>query len=336
MSKTMMNDKVILKNRPNPNVTEYLFELTKEKVMELQDGQFLVDVSYISIEPAMRGWISAIGNYSKPVPINGVMRSLGVGKIISSRNLSFKENEYVVGWLGWQKYSIVNETQIQTKVSTNSIPLSANLGVLGLNGITAFAGLIDKCNPKKGETIVVTTAAGSVGSAVGQIAKIYGCKTIGVTGSDEKVAICRDDFGYDEVINYKKVTDLSNEIQKLAPNGVDCFFDNVGGEQFDAVIENLNVNGRVVICGTSGMPSFPVPNGPRINRLLLVKRAKIEGLLSFDYFDKYQEISGQLLKWFKQGKLNNREDISYGIQTAPEALVRVLNGKNLGKQLVKL
>ena len=336
MSKTMMNDKVILKNRPNPNVTEYLFELTKEEVIELHDGQFLVDVSYISIEPAMRGWISEIGNYSKPVPINGTMRSLGVGKIISSRNSSFRENEYVVGWLGWQRYSVVNETQIQTKISPNSIPLSANLGVLGLNGITAFAGLVDKCNPKKDETIVVTTAAGSVGSAVGQIAKIFGCKTIGITGSDEKVAICRDEFGYDEVINYKKTKYLYNEIKQLAPNGVDCFFDNVGGEQFDAVIENLNVNGRVLICGTTGMPSFPTPNGPRINRLLLVKRAKIEGLLSFDYFDKYQEISGQLLSWFQQGRLKNREDISYGLHTAPQALVRVLNGQNLGKQLVKL
>ena len=336
MSLNLINNKIVLKKRPNPSVTEELFELKTEELKELQDGEILVNVKYVSIDPAMRGWISDVGNYSEPVAIDGTMRSLGVGKIISSKDKDFIENEYVVGWLGWQKYAVVSKSAIQIKINPNEVPLSANLGALGLNGITAFAGLVDICKPKTNETIVVTTAAGSVGSAVGQIAKIYGCKIIGFTSSDEKAEICKKEFGYDEVINYKKVDNLSSCLNQIAPNGIDCFFDNVGGEQFDAVMENLNINARVVICGTIGMPSYPIPNGPRINRTLLVKRAKIEGLLVLDYFDRYQEIYDQLAQWFKNGKLKNKEDISDGLLTAPSSLVKILNGLNLGKQLVKL
>ena len=336
MSLNLINSKITLKNRPDPSVTEDLFDLKTEELKELKDDELLVDVKYVSIDPAMRGWISDVGNYSKPVAIDETMRSLGVGKIIFSKNKDFSENEYVVGWLGWQKYAVVSKSAIQIKINPNEVPLSANLGALGLNGITAFAGLVDICKPKTNETIVVTTAAGSVGSAVGQIAKIYGCKIIGFTSSDEKAEICKKEFGYDEVINYKKVDNLSSSLNQIAPNGIDCFFDNVGGEQFDAVMENLNINARVVICGTIGMPSYPIPNGPRINRTLLVKRAKIEGLLVLDYFDRYQEIYDQLAQWFKNGKLKNKEDISDGLITAPSSLVKILNGLNLGKQLVKL
>ena len=336
MSLNLINTKIVLKKRPNPSVTEDLFELKTEELKELKDGEFLINVKYVSIDPAMRGWISDVGNYSEPVAIDGTMRSLGVGKIISSKDKDFYENEYVVGWLGWQKYAVVSKSAIQIKINPNEVPLSANLGALGLNGITAFAGLVDICKPKTNETIVVTTAAGSVGSAVGQIAKIYGCNIIGFTSSDEKAEICKKEFGYDEVINYKKADNLSSCLKQIAPNGVDCFFDNVGGEQFDAVMENLNINARVVICGTIGMPSYPIPNGPRINRTLLVKRAKIEGLLVLDYFDRYQEIYDQLAQWFKDGKLKNKEDISDGLLTAPASLVNILNGLNLGKQLVKI
>ena len=336
MSLNLINTKIVLKKRPNPSVTEDLFELKTEELKELKDGEFLINVDYVSIDPAMRGWISDVGNYSEPVAIDGTMRSLGVGKIISSKDNDFTENEYVVGWLGWQKYAVVSKSAIQIKINPNEVPLSANLGALGLNGITAFAGLVDICKPKTNETIVVTTAAGSVGSAVGQIAKIYGCNIIGLTSSDEKAEICKKEFGYDEVINYKNADNLSSCLKQIAPNGVDCFFDNVGGEQFDAVMENLNINARVVICGTIGMPSYPIPNGPRINRTLLVKRAKIEGLLVLDYFDRYQEIYDQLAQWFKEGKLKNKEDISNGLLTAPASLVKILNGLNLGKQLVKI
>ena len=205
-----------------------------------------------------------------------------------------------------------------------------------MNGITAFVGLINICKPKKNDVVVVTTAAGSVGSAVGQLAKIYGCRTIGLTSTNEKATICKSKFGFDEVINYRQVNNLSDSLKKIAPNGIDCFFDNVGGIQFDAVMENLNVKARIVICGTIGMPSFPIPNGPRVNRTLLIKRAKIEGLLVLDYFSKYQEIYNKLLQWYVEGKLVSEEDISDGLESAPASLVNILNGLNLGKQLVKL
>lgn len=313
-----------------------MFQNINDEIDEIRDNHFLVEVEYVSVDPAMRGWISTTGNYSEPVPLNGTMRSFGVGKIIYSKNENFKVNEYVVGWLGWQKFSVVDESKIQVKIDPQKAPLSKNLGVLGLNGITAYAGLINICKPKKDDVVLVTTAAGSVGSAVGQLAKIYGCRTIGLTSSDKKVAICKSKFGYDEVINYKEISDLSNYLKKIAPNGIDCFFDNVGGTQFDAVMENLNFKARIVICGTIGMPSFPIPIGPRVNRTLLIKRAKIEGLLVLDYFNKYQEIYEKLLKWYIEGKLVSEEDISDGLNSAPASLVKILNGLNLGKQLVKL
>ncbi len=313
-----------------------MFQFTTDEIDDLKNGQFLVEVEYISVDPAMRGWISDIENYSEPVPINGTMRSFGVGKIISSKHYDFKVNEYVVGWLGWQKFSVVDESKIKLKINPQKAPLSKNLGVLGLSGITAYAGFINICKPKKNDVVVVTTAAGSVGSAVGQLAKIYGCRTIGLTSSNKKAAICKSKFGYDEVINYKQTNDISSILKKIAPNGIDCFFDNVGGIQFDAVMENLNVKARIVICGTIGMPSFPIPNGPRFNRTLLIKRAKIEGLLVLDYFSEYQKIYNKLLKWYVEGKLVSEEDISDGLENAPASLIKILNGLNLGKQLVKI
>ena len=168
------------------------------------------------------------------------------------------------------------------------------------------------------------------------IAKILGCKTIGLTSSEEKKSICLNNFGYDHVINYKESKSISADIKKHAPEGVDCFFDNVGGEQFDSVMENINIGARITICGTIGMPSFPIPLGPRVNRTLILKRAKIEGLLVLDYFHRYEEIYKYLSTWYKEGKIKDKEDISYGLETAPSSLIKLLEGNNVGKQLVKL
>ena len=210
----LTNTKIVLKRRPNPEVSEDLFAIITDTVRELNKEEFLVEVSYVSIDPAMRGWISTVGNYSEPVAFDEPMRSFGVGKIISTKNIKLVVGDFVVGWLGWQKYSIVKPKNIQMKIPENDVPLSANLGVLGLNGITAHAGLVDICKPNKGDTVVVTTAAGSVGSAVGQIAKIFECKTIGITSSIEKKSICLNEFKYDNVINFNEIKDISLELKK--------------------------------------------------------------------------------------------------------------------------
>ncbi len=205
-----------------------------------------------------------------------------------------------------------------------------------MNGMTAHVGLLGVCDPQPGQTVVVTTAAGAVGSVVGQLAKIRGCRAVGITGSEEKRQACLDEFGYDAAINYKTTDDLSAAVAEACPDGVNAFFDNVAGDQFDAIIPHIAQRGRIAICGTIGMPSFPIPMGPRPHRHLLVKRARLEGFLVLDHYDRIDEIVGELAGWYTEGKLKAREDISEGIETAPAALVRLLAGENNGKQLVRV
>ena len=330
------NRQVELRRRPAPDVTAALFEAVDAPMPAMGNGQFMVRNIYLSVDPAMRGWIAEAANYSDPVPLDGVMRGFAVGEVVASDHPDYATGEIVTGWLGWQGYTVVDGSQIQRKVDPALAPVSSALGVLGVTGATAHVGLLGVCQPKPGETVLVTTAAGSVGAAVGQIAKIKGCRTIGVTGSDEKARICAEEFGYDAVINYKSRPDLSDAIAAAAPDGVDCCFDNVGGTQLDAVLEHINVGARIALCGTIGMPSFPIPQGPRMNRTLLVKRARVEGFLVLDHFDRYGEIIAELTGWYRDGRLKDREDIAEGLDAAPGALERLLNGENTGKQIVRI
>lgn len=330
------NRQILLRRRPDPDVTAGLFEAMDAPMPAMGDGQFLVRNICLSVDPAMRGWIAEAANYSDPVPLDGVMRSFAVGEIVASDNPAYAVGEIVAGWLGWQRYSVADGSEIQRKVDPAQAPISTALGVLGITGATAHVGMLGVCGPREGETVLVTTAAGSVGAAAGQIAKIKGCRTIGVTGSDEKARICTEEFGYDAVINYRSCEDLSAAIAEAAPDGIDCCFDNVGGEQLDAVMEHINVGARIAICGTIGMPSFPIPLGPRMNRALLVKRARIEGFLVLDHFDRYGEIIEELTGWYRSGLLRDREDVADGLEAAPMALERLLKGENTGKQVVRL
>jgi NADPH-dependent curcumin reductase len=330
------NRRVVLRRRPSPDVTADLFDAVDAPMSAMGNGQFLVRNIYLSVDPAMRGWIAEAANYSDPVPLDGVMRSFAVGEVVASDHPDYASGEIVAGWLGWQGYTVADGSEIQRKVDPALAPISTALGVLGVTGATAHVGLLGVCQPKAGETVLVTTAAGSVGATVGQIAKIKGCRTIGVTGSDEKARICVEEFGYDAVINYKTCSDLSEAIAKAAPDGVDCCFDNVGGTQLDAVLEHINVGARIALCGTIGMPSFPAPVGPRMNRTLLVKRARIEGFLVLDHFDRYDEIIAELTGWYSAGQLKDREDVAEGLDAAPAALERLLNGGNTGKQIVRV
>ena len=300
------------------------------------DRQFLVRNEFLSVEPAMRGWVSAVANYSTPVGIGEVMRSFSAGTVIASRHPGFAEGDRVMGMLGWQDFALSDGSNITRKVAERDLPLSLSLGVLGLNGITAYFGLLDLATPRPGDNVVVSTAAGAVGSAVGQIAKLMGCRAIGITGGPVKARLCAEEFGYDAVIDYK-AGDVARALQAACPRGADIYFDNTSGAISDAVLAQIAVGARIVICGTASISSWaPWPVGPRVERHLLVKRARMSGLLIFDYAHRYEEAVARLAGWVRERKLRYREDIADGIEHCPGAIAELYRGENLGKKLIRL
>ncbi|MCM5569864.1 NADP-dependent oxidoreductase [Burkholderiaceae bacterium FT117] len=331
-----INRQVLLKSRPSGIPQAEDFEIVEAPVPQPADGQVLVRNLYLSVEPAMRGWVSAVANYSQPVGIGEVMRSFAAGRVVASKAPGFHEGDLVVGMFGWQDYAVVDPDAIQRRVDERDLPLSTALGVLGLNGLTAYFGLLDVGQPKAGETVVVSTAAGSVGSAVGQIARIHGCRAVGIAGGAAKVAMCLEDFGFDAAFDYK-AGDLDSALDRTCPNGVDVYFDNTSGEISDAVMKRLNVGARVVICGTASVASWdPLPKGPRVERHLLVKRARMQGFVIFDYAKHYDEALPVLADWVRSGKLRYREDVLDGIEHAPGAIAGLYRGENLGKRLIRI
>lgn len=334
--RTDVNRQVLLKARPDGIPQAGHFEIVERPLPALTDGQVLVRNHYLSVEPAMRGWVSAVGNYSEPVPLGGVMRSIAAGRIVDSRHPDWRAGDLVTGMFGWQDFAAVDPKAIHNKVTTTDLPLSAWLGVLGLNGLTAYFGLLDVGQPKAGETVAVSTAAGSVGSCVGQIAKIKGCRTVGIAGGEAKVALCCDAFGYDAAIDYK-ADGFDAALEAATPNGIDVYFDNTSGRISDAVLKRLNVGARVAICGTASVASWdPIPHGPRVERHLLVKRARMQGFLVFDYAARYAEGLAALTAWVREGRIAYREDILDGIEHAPGAIAGLYRGDNLGKRLIRI
>jgi len=330
------NRQVRLKSRPNGIPQPDNFEIVTASLPDIGSGQFLVRNEYLSVEPAMRGWVSAVANYSTPVGLGEVMRAFSAGRVVASRHRGYREGDAVMGMLGWQEYAISDGSAITRIVKEKDRPLSLSLGVLGLNGVTAYFGLLDVGQPRPGDTVVVSTAAGAVGSAVGQIAKLMGCRTVGITGGPVKCKVCREDFGYDEAIDYKAGA-LSDGLGRACPRGVDVYFDNTAGVISDAVLPQLAMGARVVICGTASVASWdPPPAGPRVERHLLVKRARMAGVLIFDYQHRYEEAVARLAEWVRDGRLRYREDISDGIENCPGAIADLYRGQNLGKRLIRL
>jgi NADPH-dependent curcumin reductase CurA len=330
------NRQVRLKSRPSGIPQADNFEITEAAVPALGDRQFLVRNEFLSVEPAMRGWVSAVANYSKPVGIGEVMRSFSAGTVVASRHPGYAEGDKVMGMLGWQTFAISDGSNITRKAQEHDLPLSLSLGVLGLNGITAYFGLLDLGMPRPGDTVVVSTAAGAVGSAVGQIAKLIGCRTVGITGGPAKSNMCREEFGYDAAIDYK-ASNVAKSLAAAAPRGADVYFDNTAGAISDAVLPQLALGARVVICGTASVPSWdPPPMGPRVERHILLKRARVSGLLIFDYAHRYEEAVARLAGWVREGKLRYREDIADGIEHCPDAIAELYRGENLGKKLIRL
>lgn len=331
-----INRQVRLKSRPSGIPQAEHFEIVEGAVPTPAPGQVLVRNIYLTAEPAMRGWVGAVANYSEPVPLGGVMRSPAVGRVEESREPDFRAGEFVTGMFGWQDYAVVDASAIERKVPADGPPISTALGVLGLNGLTAYFALLDVGQPKAGETVVVSTAAGSVGSCVGQIARIKGCRTVGIAGGPVKTGLCREEFDYHEAIDYK-APGLDSALATACPNGIDVYFDNTSGEISDTVLRHLRVGARVVICGTASVSSWdPPPIGPRVERHLLVKRARMQGFLIFDYAARFAEGRAALSEWVSTGQIRFRQEVLEGIEHAPGSIAGLYRGENLGKRLIRI
>jgi NADPH-dependent curcumin reductase CurA len=264
------------------------------------------------------------------------MRSFAAGEVLQSTHPDFKPGDKVMGMFGWQEFAVVGPAAVTRKIREDGLPLSLSLGVTGLNGITAYFGLLDVGQPRPGDTVVVSTAAGAVGSAVGQIAKLSGCRTVGIAGGPAKVAQCSELFGYDAAIDYKS-DNLESALAKVCPGGVDLYFDNTGGAISDVVLRHLAVGARVVICGTASVSSWnPWPSGPRAERHLLVKRARMQGFVIFDYAPRFEEAAVRLARWVRDGRLRYSEDVLDGIEQAPGAIAGLYRGENTGKRLIRI
>jgi NADPH-dependent curcumin reductase CurA len=330
------NRQVRLKSRPPGIPQAEHFEIVEAPVSDPVDGQVLVRNIYLSVDPAMRGWVSAVANYSEPVALGAVMRSLAAGRVEESRHGDFHPGDYVTGMFGWQDYAVVDGKAIQGAVIATGLPLSTSLGVLGVNGLTAYFALLDIGQPKPGETVVVSTAAGAVGSCVGQIAKIKGCRSVGIAGGPDKVRLCLEEFRFDAAIDYK-AEGFGSALEAACPAGFDVYFDNTAGRVSDAVMSRLNVGARVVICGTASIPSWdPWPQGPRVERHLLVKRVRMQGFLIFDYAQRFPEALRELETWVRSGQIRYREDILEGLERAPDSIAGLYRGENLGKRLIRI
>lgn len=332
----MTNHRVLLASRPVGMPTESDFRIVSGDLETMAAGDVLVQVLYLSVDPYMRGRMSDAKSYADPVPVGGLMVGGTVGRVFRSNSPKFKEGDIVEGYLGWQSLALASAKNLRL-VDLAVAPISTALGILGMPGLTAYFGLLDLCKPKASETVVVSGAAGAVGSYVGQIAKILGCKVVGIAGSDDKVRLLTDEFGFDAAYNYKTVTNHYAKLKSLCPDGIDCYFDNVGGTITDAVLGWMNTFARIAICGQiSQYNNTQMELAPRPFTQILVKQARVEGFIVTRYFERFEEGRSQMAQWLKEGKLKYRETIVEGIENAPKAFISMLQGGNTGKMLVKV
>jgi leukotriene B4 12-hydroxydehydrogenase/15-oxo-prostaglandin 13-reductase len=312
------------------------FSLEEIPVPTPADGQVLVKTSFLSVDPYMRGRITGVRSYADPVNIGDVMVGGAVGQVVESHHTGFATGDFVLGYWGWQEQAVV-EGKTLLKLNPNLAPISTALGVLGMPGMTAYFGFLEICKPQSGEVVVVSGAAGAVGSLVGQIAKIKGCRVVGIAGTDEKVHWLVNDLGFDAAFNYKTATDYTAKLKEICPSGIDCYFDNVGGAITDSVFPLLNVFGRVSVCGQISMYNLEKPEpGPRLLPYTLVKQLKVEGFIVTRWQNRWGEGIAQMAQWLKEGKIQHREDIVEGFENTAKAFIGMLQGENTGKMLVKV
>lgn len=330
-----VNHQFRLAARPQGMVGREHFDYVGEPLPELTDGQVLVKILYISLDPAMRGWMNEGRSYVPPVQIGEVMRAGTVGVVVESKSEKLLVGDHVSGWLGVQQYAVCNENEV-FKVNTEAVALPTYLGALGMPGVTAYFGLLEVGAAKEGETVVVSGAAGAVGSVVGQIAKLKGCRVVGIAGGPEKCKWIVDELGFDAAIDYKG-EDVSAALREHCPEGVDVYFDNVGGDILDAVLARLALRARVAICGAiSQYNNLDSVKGPSNYMSLLVNRARMEGFVVVDYMSRAPEAVAEMAGWIADGRLVAREDVVEGFESFPDALQKLFRGENVGKLVLKV
>lgn len=331
-----MNKTIILKSRPKGTPQLSDFKFVDEKMPEVMQGELLLKTIFVSVDPYLRGRMSDADSYVPPFELNKPISSGIVAEVVESKNENFKKGDFVSDRLEWKEYQISTGEGLQ-KIDPSIQPLSLYLGVIGMTGMTAYMGLTQIGKPKAGETIVVSGAAGAVGSTVGQIGKILGCRVVGIAGTDEKTEILKSKFGFDEAINYNTTKDMKKAIADASPQGVDIYYDNVGGSISDAVHRNLNQFGRIVVCGAiSTYNATEMPMGPRVEGFLIKKSALMQGFIVSDFSDKFSEGAKQLGQWLKEGKLTYEETVVEGFDSIPQAFIDLFTGKNKGKMIVKV
>jgi NADPH-dependent curcumin reductase len=329
-----VNHQFCLAARPEGMVKREDFDYVEEALPELQDGQVLVKISYVSLDPAMRGWMNEGRSYVPPVQIGEVMRAATAGRVVESKSARLAAGDYVSGWLGVQEYAVCDENAV-FKVDTNAAPLPTYIGALGMPGMTAYFGLLDVGAPKEGETVVVSGAAGAVGSVVGQIAKLKGCRVVGIAGGPDKCKWIVEELGFDAAIDYKS-EDVNAALRERCPEGIDVYFDNVGGDILDAALARLARGARVVICGAISQYNRDVFKGPSNYMSLLVNRARMQGFVVVDYMGRAAEAMGEMAGWIADGRLIAREDVVEGFERFPDALLKLFAGENVGKLVLKV
>jgi NADPH-dependent curcumin reductase CurA len=339
MTTTLSNQQFRLAARPVGLPKDSDWQRTSEPVRDLADGEILVKVLYLSLDPAMRGWMNEGKSYIPPVGIGEIMRAGGIGRVVASKSPKFAVGDFVSGSTGVQEYwtgAADDKTAAFYKVDPKAAPLPKYLNALGMPGMTAYFGLLEVGQPKAGETVVVSGAAGAVGQTVGQVARQRGCRVVGIAGGREKCDFVVNELGFDACIDYKSGS-VKDGLKQHCPKGVDVYFDNVGGDILDAVLTRINRKARIVICGAISQYNNTTPvKGPANYLSLLVNRARMEGIVVFDWADRYPEGAAQMAQWMKEGNFKTREDIVDGLENFPQTLLMLFEGRNFGKLILKV
>jgi NADPH-dependent curcumin reductase CurA len=329
-----MNKTILLNKRPHGKPTLNDFKISSEEAPIPTDGEVLLKTVYVSVDPYLRGRMNDAKSYVPPFELNQPIQSGIIAEVMESKQADFKKGDYVSGILDWKEYQTSNGKGL-TKVDKTEAKLSSYLGILGMTGLTAYLGLTEIGLPKEGETLVVSGAAGAVGTVVGQVGKLLGCKVVGITGSDEKVTLLKSKFKFDDAINYKTTPNLKEAVKSTCPKGVDIYFDNVGGEISDAVLANINKYARLPVCGAISLYNkTEVPVGPRLQPIILTKSATMSGFIISDFSEKFSTATKQLSTWLKEDKLTFSETIVEGFDNIPQAFIDLFDGKNEGKMIV--